>query len=266
MSGSTNLLSPWEEKEADTSTPGIRSFTISVQGDGHAQAIINAVVDNYEALSGRPKPTLEDLQEMMDEKVTLVQAGETQFGAGLLKAQEGRLVDGQKEGTVGIMPKGARSKGFRINPDRILDVFPGYATARAKAMVDAVRAHFPLVTEITRERLEQLPEYDYDGDTAQEITLCAFGTWRMPEGTASDAIQLIATYDRENDICDGGVLLIRPEIGFSEHGSCYGHQIMHNFGEVVGFEPITFKRALELCDMDFDEAYAAVIPNAGGMS
>jgi hypothetical protein len=189
--------------------------------------------------------------------------GETMFGAGVVKAQEGTIFAGSSPNTLGILPKRARRKGFRVNPEKVIDVFPGYDTAAAQKSIDAVRAHFPAVTEITRERLEQLPEYD---GSDQEITLCAFGTWHMPDGTATDAIQLIATYDRENDICDGGVLLIRPERGISEHGSCYGNQIQRQFGEVVGFEPISFKRAIELCDMDFDEAYASIIPTAGGKS
>lgn len=261
---STTLLAPFEEKPMDDSVPGVRSFTISVQGDGHCQAIVNAVVGHYNRITGREHPEYQDLLRLMGEKVTLIMCGETMFGAGLVKAQEGTIFAGSAPETIGLLPKRSRRNGFRVNPERVLDVFPGYCTAKAQEMVDRVRSYFPAVTEIDRARLEQLPEYD--GERDQEITLCAFGTWNMPDGAATDAIQLIATYDREDDICDGGCLLIRPEIGFSEHGSCYGRQITSSFGEVVGFQPITFARALELCDVPFDEAFKAIIPTASGRS
>lgn len=252
----TDLLDAWEEKR-DESNPGW--VRITVGGSGHCKAIMNAVVAHYNELSGRERPTLEQLEASVGEKVTLVYSGENMLGAGLLKAREGRLFGGSNGG-VSILPKGARRNGYRVNPDQVLDMLPGYATAKAREIVEDVRKHYPVLTEITTERLSQLPAYD--GDRDQPITLCAFGTWRMPDGAATDSIQLIATYEKEDDICDGGVLLIRPEFGFSEHGSCYGTQITRDFGEVVGFKPISFKEAIELCDLPFDEAYARVIPNA----
>ena len=55
-----------------------------------------------------------------------------------------------------------------------------------------------------------------------------------------------------------GVLIIRPEHGFSEHGSTYGQELLRAGGEVVGFQPMTFGQALDLCGQDYEQALAAV--------
>jgi hypothetical protein len=81
---------------------------------------------------------------------------------------------------------------------------------------------------------------------------------------ATDCLWLIGEYWPEDDICDRNVLLIRPEFGTSEHGSCYGRDLLRNraLGEVVGFEPIPFDQAIKLCNLDFDEALARVFKAA----
>ena len=254
----TTLLASWEEKKEESDS-GMTFVRIAISGSGHCTAIINAVRDNYNRLVDRPKPELEDIEAYNGQKVTLITCGENMLGGGMIKAQEGKIFS-STPGTVAMLPKGARTKGFRIKPENVLAILPGYDTSQAALFVADARWHFPELTEIDHDRLCQLPEWDGEGEESAPITLCAFGTWRMPDGASSDAIQLIATYDKENDICDGGVLLIRPEFGISEHGSCYGRQITHSFGEVKGFEPITLREGLELCNLDFDEAMKRVLP------
>jgi len=204
MSAETTLLTSWEERKEESDGSGITFVRISVQGTGHCVAILNAVKDQYNELTGRVRPRLADLEAFVGQKVTLTTFGENMFGGGMIKAQEGKIFQGREPGTLGLLPKGARTKGFRINPDKVLDILPGYDTSQAALFVADARWHFPELTEIDHDRLCELPEWDGEGEESAPITLCAFGTWKMPDGQATDAIQMFATYDKENDICDGG--------------------------------------------------------------
>lgn len=250
MSGSTNLLASWEEQEEET-RGAFRVTRISVGGDPHVRAILDAVVDRYNAVSGRERPSAEDLQALIGQKVTLVRTGENMFGSGILNAQEGKLFESSRG--LGILPKGARSKGFVVNPEKVLDVFPGYDAAGPSEMVRKVRDHFPILQPLTQERFNELPA------ESSTLSLCMFGSYRMPDSTAAGSIYLATNYLREDDIIEG-VLLIRPEHGVSEHGSVWGQQLLRSsFGEVVGFEPISFAEGLELCNLDFDFAYECLL-------
>jgi len=250
VSGSTNLLTAWEEQEEETEG-AFRVVRIAVGGDAHVRAILDAVVHSYNFLAERERPSEEDLQLLVGSKVTLVQAGSNMFGGGLLNAQEGKLFE--STGGLGILPKGARSKGFRVTPSKVLDVFPGYATADAVEMVSKVRAHFPKLTPLTQERFRELP---FESET---LSLCMFGTYRMPDTDCPGSIYLASNYMAEDDILEG-VVLLRPGHGFSEHGSVWGQQILRfSMGEVVGFEPISFAEGIHLCDLDFEEAYEQII-------
>lgn len=248
MSG-TNLLTSWEERQ-ESWGDGHTVVSFSVGGDAHAQAILDAVVDRYNVLTNRPRPSEEDLIELIGEKVTIVQTGGNVMGAGLINAQEGKLFEGQ--GGLGILPKGARSKGFRVDPRKVLDVLPGYSTEEAAKLVRAARDHFPVVKPLTQERLNELPA---NSDT---LSLCVFGTYPMPDTPAPGSIYLVSNYMSEDDIIEG-VLLIRPEYGVSEHGSVWGRALARGrFGEVVGYDPISFAEGLRLCNMEFDEAHYMV--------
>lgn len=247
----TTLLASWEEKQEDL---GNGSIVVRISsGDPHTRATFFAVVDRYNSVTGRPRPTEEDVQSLMGQKVTLVKHGTNMIGGGIIVAQEGTLLIGSS-GLPMILPKRARRNGFRIDYSSLLDVLPGYATARAHELVTKARAHFPKLKAITQERLNEMPS------SSELLTLCAFGGYHMPDSVQADALVLYGEYDPENDILDTGVVLLRPEHGVSEHGSMYGqHLLRWNFGEVEGFEPISFREGLELCNLDFDEAYSRVM-------
>lgn len=255
---STNLLSGVVESELDSS-PGIRTFKLS--GEPYANAIAGAVVANYHRITGRPKPTYDDLFDMIGLQVTLVTAGETMIGATAINAREGKLFASSSRTGLGILPKGARRKGFVVNPEDALDIIRGYDTQQAQALVDDVRAVYPRLRNLTQERLEQLPG---EGEFDDVCSLALFGRWPMPDSVATDCIWLIGEYWPGDDICDRSVLLIRPEHGISETGSVYGRQLLQSqaVGEIVGFEPISYREAVHLCDLDFDEACAAVFGRA----
>lgn len=245
-SADINLLSGLVESESHT--PGFR--TIKLSGEPYANAIVGAVAANYNRVSERSRPTYEDLYDKIGEKITLIRAGENMMGSGILNAIEGKLFEGSSG--LGILPKGARSKGYRVDPDRVLDVLDGYCTDQARALTENVRSVYPDLRNLTRERLVQLPG-EGEGET---LSLAVFGEWRMPDSRSADSIWLIGEYWPEDDICDRCVLLIRPEHGFSESGSVYGEQLLRSnaVGEIVDFEPLSFREAIGLCDLDFDEA------------
>lgn len=248
----TTLISSWGEREREDLGDGMFAVKLTA-GEPHTWAIYNAVLDRYNAITGRPRPREDDLANLLGQKVTLVKNGENMLGGGMIVAHEGTLTIGSSGSPI-IIPKRARNRGFKIDYDRLLDVIPGYSTAKAQALVDEVRSHFPTLRPLTQERLNKLPE------RSETLTLCVFGSYRMPDSTCSDAIVLASEYDAENDIVDGGVVLLRPEHGVSEHGSVYGQNLLRgHFGEVVGYEPITFRDALHLCDLDFDEAFALLM-------
>src|SRR4051812_44607728 len=88
----TDLIEAFDEKIDERD--GVTWKRITLGGTGHCKAIINAVSDHYNELSGRERPTLEQLQANIGQKVTLTYSGENAFGAGLLKAREGTLFAG----------------------------------------------------------------------------------------------------------------------------------------------------------------------------
>jgi hypothetical protein len=253
MSGQTNLLTSWEAKE-ESLEGGFRVTRIHFGGDRHVMAILGAVVERYNVLSERPRPNEDDLKLLIGSKVTLIRTGENMLGSNMLVAQEGKLFEGS--GGMGILPKGARSKGFRVQPEYVLDVLPGYDTAQAEELVGKVRSHFPQVQALTQERLAELPT------NSETLGLCMFGTYRMPWGSQTDALYLASEYFPTDDIVQG-IVLLRGENGVSEHGSVYGQDLLrtHVFGEVVGYEPITFGEGIALCDLPFDAAYERLLGN-----
>lgn len=249
--GQTNLLNSWEEPEEEDLSDGVRVTRFMASGERHRTAITDAVIDRYNAILERRRPHEKDLYLMADQKVTLIQAGENMFGARLLNAQEGKLVTGSFG--VGLIPKGARTKGFKVSPDRVLDLLPGYDTDQAVELVRRVRAHFPEVRAITQERLKELPT------NSETLGLCAFGSYVMPWGKQTDALYLASEYWPSDDIIEG-IVLLRGENGVSETGSIYGRQLLEgNFGEVVGYQPIDFAEGIHLCNLVFDEAYEQII-------
>lgn len=247
----TNLLTSWEERE-ESLEGGFKVTRIHFGSDRHMMAIVAAVVEQYNFLAQRPRPSEDDLHLLVGNKVTLVTTGENMLGCGLLTAQEGKLFT--TASGFGILPKGARSKGFRVNPDKVLDVFPGYDTASAAEMAKRVREHFPQVRQFTQERLNELPT------NSETLSLALFGTYAMPWGKQTDALYLASEYCPTDDIVEG-VVLLRGEKGVSEHGSRYGDQLLYHdtLGEIVGFEPISFAEGLHLCELDFEEAYEQVV-------
>jgi hypothetical protein len=251
MSKETVLLTSMVEEEVESSIPGAHVVRFSLGGEAQMTAIVSAVAFEFAEADGW-REIEQQLRERVGERVTLAVLGENYFGAKMLLAREGTLFEGST-GALALMPKGARKKGIRIDPERVLAYVDGWNTPELAERVEQVRARFPELRKLTRERLLELPRTKLG--KSPDCTLCVFGTWQTPEGTATDAVWLIGEYEPEDDIVDGCVLLIRPRFGVSEHGSVFGRELLNAaVGEVVGFEPITFREALALTEIDHDEA------------
>ena len=254
MSDLTLLSTLVERVEDERSVSGFTVTRVNLSGEPHAAAIFNAVSSNYNRVLGRPRPSEDDLQAAIGEKVTLILGGENIVGSGLMVAREGRLFE-STNGRVAILPKGKRSRGYRVDPEKVIDLLPGWVADEAQGLVAQVRDLYPTLVNLTQERLEQLPR---EGQGPEVCSLAVFGSNRL--FGATECIWLIGEYWPEDDICDRNVMLIRPEFGFSEHGSCYGRDLLSNraLGEIVGFQPITFSEAIALCDLEFDDAVSRV--------
>jgi hypothetical protein len=238
------LLSGIVERTEPGSSPGITVTSFSLSGEPHANTIVKAVIDEY------PRPDV-DWESLNGQKVTLLLSSGGAFGAASIFTQEATLFRGSRGG-VAYLPKGKRSKGFVLQPDRVLDYVPGYNGVEAlRAKVAAVRAKFPVLAPLTQERLEQLPE------EGRVCTLAVFGTFRLDD-TTHKALWLIHSYDSENDIAEG-VLFVPPNVGVSEYGSQYGKHLLGFGGEVVGFTPVSFADALAWTDRDHDDVIADVV-------
>ena len=255
MKGQTCLLTSWAEPEKEDRGNGMWSTTITA-GEPHDKAIFEAVVDRWHSVLGRPKPSQESFADLIGQKVTVLTVGENFIGGRLLAAREGRVFASGPG--YAILPKGSRNNGFVLDARKIHDVLPGWAAADAAEMVRKVRSTFPTLKALTQDRLLELPP------SSNTLDLCLFGTYRMPDGQQSDAIVLAGEYSgEEDDIVDGGVCLLRPEVGVSEHGSFYGRDLLrlHVLGEVVGYQPISFAEGLALCELPFDAAYERLLGN-----
>lgn len=252
----TTLLTSWGEREEESLGNGMVAIKLD-SGKPHTRAIFRAVKARYNEFTGRERPGEEDVRELVGQKVTLVRSGENMLGGEMIVATEGTIFVGSSHGRpLAIKPKRNRTNGLRLDLTNVLDVIPGYSTSTAQDFVDMTRGSLPKLKEITKERLLELPR-SWDNE---QITFCAFGTHRLPGSEQADAICMFAEYDDENDILDTGVVLVRPSHGVSEHGSMYGQQLLAGlWGEVVGFQGMTFSEAIKLCELDFEEAYLEVM-------
>jgi hypothetical protein len=246
------LLTSWEEVHEGG------FVRISVSGEKHLAAVVNAVVANYEKWTGRQTPTAEQLDELTGFKVTVLVSGENAFGGGQVKAEEGRIFRGTRG--IAILPKGKTKNGHTLA--NVLDVFEGYGhTGDLGELVEQAKSHVPKLKPLTRERFAELPRPDLSTDQSPPCTLAVYGSYPTPVGIAPASLFVFTEYEPEDDIVDG-MLYVSPEYGTSEHGSQYGSQMLSmNVGEVVDFEPISFREAIKLDD-DYDESIARVLRGA----
>lgn len=233
------------------SSPGVTVTQISVSGERHVGAIIDAVIDAYP----RPGDLEERFAALNGQKVTFMRHGENMLGARLITSEQATLF---KDGTAWL-PKGKRNRGFGVPFSKVLDVVVGYNQESVlAARLKAVRDTFPETEELTKERLVEaaLSQLALGREGNQPIGV--FGRFQLPGmPVVHDAVWLIYEYAAEDDIADG-VLYVRPEAGFSEKGSAYGRDLLRFGGEIIGLPDISFTEAIDMTDWDHERILARV--------
>lgn len=247
---STAILSSIVVEEPEPSnTPGITVTRISIGGEAHAAAIVNAVANAY--------PRVEvDWPSLIGKKVTYLRAASGTYGATSIIAEEGTVFEtSRSDCIVAILPKGKRTNGHGITASmNILDCIDGYKTAELERRVQEVRARFPQLKKLTQERLNALPS------RSNICSLAVFGTHRMPDATATDAVWLLHSYQNgDGDDIVEGVLFVRPDVGFSEHGSVYGRDLLRFGGEIIDAPEVTLAQAMAMTDWDHDDVLAHIL-------
>jgi len=243
-SWSTTLLTSIITHEYESES-GIITSQIEISGNRTQGHIVAAVRHAY--------PNIQDVTETLaaldGQKVTILQESANTFGASMLTAWEGTLFkDGQA-----LLPKGKRTKGYRVDVSRVLDIVPGYRVGVFRHNVDAVRARYPEIRELTRERLESLP------NRGSNCTLGVFGSMELQGANRCyDAVWLIHSYISGDDIAEG-VLYVRKDAGYSEHGSIYGTQLEQMGGEIIGDISISLQDSLDMIDLDHDDMLRKVM-------
>lgn len=239
---STTVLDSYDKKTSVESGFTVTSFMLS--GSPHKAAIVKAVNEVY------PRPTV-DWASLITRKVTLLLGGENVVGANSINIEEATLYP-SNSGGIAYLPKGKRTKGFKLNPDRVLDYVEGYnGQAELIRRVEEITAKLPRLTELTQERLNSL------SGRGNTCTLAVFGHFRL-DNPSEQALWLIHSYIKEDDIAEG-VLIVPAFAGFSENGSSFGKDLLRVGGEIVGFQPVSFKEAISWTDWDHADVLAEVV-------
>jgi hypothetical protein len=247
-SSSTELLSGIVREIVNENGFTVERYSLS--GEPHANAIVNAVTETYE------RPGTIDWESLVGKPITFLRETQGMVGAVSIYAEEAKIFKGQS-GNLAFLPKGKRSKGFRLDPDKILDVVEGYGgTSLLRTRVEAAQAQLPTLRPLTKERLLELPR------SSQTCSMAVMGNWGIDAKTYT-AIWFLSEYDPDDDIVDG-VLCVHPLTGTSEHGSVYGRDLLRVGGEIVDFEPITYKEAIDRTNWEHFEVLADVVRRQRG--
>ena len=186
------------------------------------------------------------LAELDGRKVTLLLHGTNMMGAPVVVARPATLFNGGEA----YLPKGARKNGFRVDPSKVIGVVAGYDTDAAAALY--ARYDIGDVADVTREVLEALP---HDPE-ARDCTLAVMTTTVVAGDRAPGSVWLLYSYDPENDICDGMLVVPDGSPLQSEYGSIYGRDLIDRGAVLTGATPVPFATAIEFTTVD--EALAAI--------
>lgn len=211
-----------------TTDNGVTVTEYSLTGDANR----NVLVDTVAALFRDLPPTL-----VYDEPVTILQYGRTVFGVPIIDVAEGRLFP--RDGYVAFLPKGARTRAFRLKTENILAVARGFRQGdRLQGHVDSYVNALPLAGPLTQEHLNALPS------RGRTCTLAAVGTSPFFDGPLP-GIWLLHSYLAEADIAEGVFVVPDGYGAVTEHGSVYGRDLLRRFAKVEGSISVPLSDALD---------------------
>jgi hypothetical protein len=192
----------------------------------------NALVETVAALFRDLPPNL-----VYDTPITILQYGRTMFGVPLIDVAEGRLF--ARDGYVAFLPKGKRTKGYRLKTENILAVARGFGHGdRLKQQVTRYADALPLAGPLTQEHLNALPSRGHT------CTLAAVGTSPFYDGPLP-GIWLLHSYLAEADIAEGVFVVPDGYGAVTEHGSVYGRDLLRRFAKVEGSISVPLSDALD---------------------
>lgn len=246
-----------DESEPRDAGNGIVTYRFRLGGEPHVRAYVASVV----AQIGRPDESV--LKEAAAEcrRVTLLLSRAPHR----VEVREVRLFEGSRG--LGMLPKGARSKGFVLHPQRVLAVYDGWGDKQreeALGLFQACANTVPVVRELTREDLAACfdpreaaqpgdpdfdPEYDaYDLANTKAVVHFThpgfdYGDGPVP-GCEFHITYSIPNEDNPDYSIYGGMFFAPPgSYLVSEHGSFYEKDLLSfDAGLVIAPPPATANR------------------------
>ena len=216
----------------------------------------NAFVETVAACFRDTPPAL-----IFDEPVTFLRYGHTMLGVPLISLEEGRLFLREGYGStqqIVCLPKGRRTKGYRLQPDQILAVRRGFNQGDTlRVLVDDLVRVLPAVETLTQDDLNALPTR---GGTC---TLAAVGTSPF-YGSNVPGVWLLHSYMPEADIAEGVFVVPDGHGAVTEHGSVYGRELLRRFAKAGSVRSTRLRPWLsgmplvDALDLTFDRALAAI--------
>lgn len=225
----------------EESQNGFTVTRIAVSGDPIQSLVVGAVVEAYP--HHYPMPTIDWAHLAASKaKVAVLRSGSNMLGAEMITADEGTIFTG-RDGGPALLPKGKRKNGYRLPADKLLDMTTGYGTGELSARLSSVQSSLPALSPLTADDFRTLPTH---GGTCKLAVMGRYGFER--DNLTHLAVWLLHTYLPSDDICEG-VLYLPGNVGFSEHGSIYGRQLLSLAGKVEGFTPVPLVTAMEWIDI-----------------
>lgn len=228
---------------SESHDPEMRFSTVTMTTSRAASAVIDATAHRMRLGAGNIGETM---AELSSRKVTLLVHGSNMMGASVVIARPATLFN---EGTA-YLPKGARKNGYEIDRDAVIGVVAGYDVDAARELYE--RYDPGAFTEVTREVLGTLPH----DPQAKDCTLAVLSTTVVAGERAPGSVWLLYSYDPENDICDGMLVMPDGTSLESEYGSVYGRDLIDRGAALTDTNPVPFATAINFTSTD--EVFAAI--------
>lgn len=200
----------------------------------------NVLVDTVAARFRDLPPML-----LLEQPVTFLRYGRTMLGVPVISLDEGRLY--VRDGKIVCLPKGRRTRGYRLEQANILALTGGFNQGDAlRAILDGFVRELSDLTELTQDDLAGLP------NRGNNCTLAAVGTSPF-FGSDVPGVWLLHSYIAEDDIAEGVFVVADGHGAVTEHGSVYGRDLLRRFAK-AGRVDVPLAEAL---DYTFDQALQA---------
>jgi hypothetical protein len=252
---------------SDDVVPGARitrtEITIGGRPERRAETGLVALALERDAGSDEDdlKDQLRSIAATGDGKATVL----VRHRSGSVQAVEGKVLhEGDSDGSLALLSKGSRSKGFYLFRDRspkVLAVEPGYG--KASKLAERYRqaaANLPTLDEAT---FDGIPEWSDNSDEPPSEVAAAYVLDHPGFDGSQDGrgvVYLATDRDAGNGIVNGYMICPDSSGLVSEHGSMLESDLARMGGRVVGYQPgsLSFSDAIRLSDEPVERTWAAI--------